>query len=138
MARRIPAKNEVEIRVCAAGLNFRDVLNALGVYPGDSTVLGVECSGEVVAVGEDIESYAIGDSVVAVASGGFAQYVTVRVEHVAHKPKNLSHEEAATIPTVFLTTFFCLNHLAQMKAGYQVYCKLAHQFPQEHLLQLTL
>ena len=98
MVRRKPATNEVEVRVHAAGLNFRDVLNALGLYPGDAAVLGIECSGEVVAVGENVEAYAIGDPVVAVASGSFAQYVTVRVEHVAHKPENLSHAEAATIP----------------------------------------
>ncbi|MCX6048530.1 MAG: alpha/beta fold hydrolase [Chloroflexi bacterium] len=120
LARRKPAPNEVEVRVHAAGLNFRDLLNALGLYPGDAAVLGIECSGEVAAVGDNVTMYAIGDPVVAVASGSFAQYVTVRVEHVAHKPQNLSYEEAATIPSVFLTTDYCLNHVAKMKAGDRV------------------
>lgn len=120
MTRRKPAANEVEVRVHAAGLNFRDLLNALGLYPGDNAVLGIECSGEVVAIGENVAAYAIGDPVVAVASGSFAHYVTVRVEHVAHKPNKLSHAEAATIPSVFLTTFYCLNHLAKLKAGDRV------------------
>jgi len=120
MTRQLPAPNEVEIRVQAAGLNFRDVLNALGVYPGDATVLGIECSGEVVAVGEKVEGYAAGDQVVAVAAGSFADYVTVRAEHIAHKPANLNHAEAATIPSVFLTTHYCLNHIAKMSAGQRV------------------
>jgi len=120
LARRKPAANEVEVRVHAAGLNFRDLLNALDLYPGDAAVLGIECSGEVAAIGDNVTAYAVGDPVVAVASGSFAHYVTVRVEHVAHKPKNLSYAQAATIPSVFLTTAYCLNHVANMKAGDRV------------------
>ena len=48
--RRAPGSGEVEIRVAAAGLNFRDVLNALGMYPGDPGALGNECAGTIVAL----------------------------------------------------------------------------------------
>ena len=56
VARQAPAPGpgEVEIRVHATGLNFRDVLNALGMYPGDAGPLGSECSGVVAAVGEGV------------------------------------------------------------------------------------
>ena len=53
--RRAPGRGEVEISVEAAGLNFRDVLNALGMYPGDAGPLGGECAGTVAAVGEGVE-----------------------------------------------------------------------------------
>ena len=53
-APRRRARDEVEIEVAAAGLNFRDVLNALGMYPGDAGLLGSECAGRVVAVGEGV------------------------------------------------------------------------------------
>ena len=54
MPRRQPGAGEVEIEVCAAGLNFSDVMKALGLYPGlpDGPVpLGIECAGKIVAVG---------------------------------------------------------------------------------------
>src|SRR6185436_16964260 len=52
--RRPPGPGEVEVRVAATGLNFRDVLNALGMYPGDPGPVGNECAGTVTAVGADV------------------------------------------------------------------------------------
>ncbi len=75
-ARRPPARHEVEIAVRAAGLNFRDVLNALGMYPGDPGPLGNECVGTIVAVGEGVSDFAVGDDVLAIGSGTFGSYVT--------------------------------------------------------------
>src|SRR5262249_17231517 len=69
--RRRPGRNQVEIRVRATGLNFRDVMNVLGLYPGDPGPLGGECAGEVVAVGEGVEGIAVGDAAVALAPGSF-------------------------------------------------------------------
>nr|MBA2245212.1 polyketide synthase dehydratase domain-containing protein [Gemmatimonadota bacterium] len=65
--RREPGPGEVEVRVRASGLNFRDVLNALGMYPGDAGPLGSECAGTVVAVGEGVSEFSVGDEVVALA-----------------------------------------------------------------------
>jgi hypothetical protein len=59
--RRVPGKGEVEIQVDAAGVNFRDVLNALGMYPGDPGLLGGECAGRIVAVGAGVESLQVGE-----------------------------------------------------------------------------
>jgi acyl transferase domain-containing protein/acyl carrier protein/phospholipid N-methyltransferase len=119
-ARRQPGAGEVEIRVQATGLNFRDVLNALGLYPGDPGPLGGECAGSIVAIGEGVEGFKLGDAVVAVAPGSFSQYVTVNTAMVALKPEVLSFEEAATIPIVFLTAYYTLHHLAKMSAGDRV------------------
>ena len=78
--RRVPGKGEVEIQVEAAGLNFRDVLNALGMYPGDPGLLGGECAGRIVAVGEGVEALRVGESVVGLAAGGLSSYVTTAAQ----------------------------------------------------------
>ncbi|MCX6049752.1 MAG: SDR family NAD(P)-dependent oxidoreductase [Chloroflexi bacterium] len=120
MTRRAPGQGEVEIQVQAGGLNFRDLLSALGLYPGDPGSLGLECVGIVVAVGADVTKFAVGDAVLALAAGSFAHYVTVHITAVIHKPAALSPVEAATIPGVFLTAYYGLHQLAQMKSGDRV------------------
>ena len=119
-ARQLPGPGEVEIRVHATGLNFRDVLNALGMYPGKAGALGNECAGEVVAVGEDVKHVQVGDPVMAVAYGTFSSYVTTPAALAIRIPQSLSYEEAATIPITFLTAYYALHHLAKMKAGDRV------------------
>jgi acyl transferase domain-containing protein/acyl carrier protein len=118
--RSSPARGQVEIRVHATGLNFRDVMNVMDLYPGDPGPLGVECSGTVVAVGEDVSGLAIGDAVVAIATGSFSAYVTAPAELVVRKPVHLSFAEAATIPVAFLTADVTLNQLARVHAGDRV------------------
>lgn len=118
--RQPPGPGEVEIRVLATGLNFRDILNALGMYPGEAGPLGLECAGQIVAVGAGVPDLRVGDEVVAFAPGTFRMYVTVAADYVALKPARLSFAEAATIPVTFMTAHFGLNHLAQMKAGDRV------------------
>ncbi len=118
--RRAPGRGEVEIRIYATGLNFKDVLNAMGMYPGDAGLFGGECAGEVVAVGADVTDLQVGDAVMAVAGGSFSTHVTVSAQLVVRKPDFLSFEDAATIPIPFLTAYFSLNHLAGMQAGDKV------------------
>jgi NADPH:quinone reductase-like Zn-dependent oxidoreductase/SAM-dependent methyltransferase/acyl carrier protein len=118
--RRAPGRGEVEIRVYATGLNFKDVLNAMGMYPGDAGLLGGECAGEIVAVGEGVADLQVGDAVMAVVGGSFSAYVTASAQLVVRKPDFLSFEEAATIPIPFLTAFFALNYMAGMQAGDKV------------------
>ncbi|MBR8834203.1 MAG: SDR family NAD(P)-dependent oxidoreductase [Stigonema ocellatum SAG 48.90 = DSM 106950] len=112
--RNKPSAGEVEIRVQATGLNFRDVLNALDLYPGDPGPLGGECAGTIVAIGEGVEDFEIGTRVVAIAPGSFSKYVTVKADLVARKPEILNFEEAATIPITFLTAYYTLHHLAKI------------------------
>lgn len=72
--RREPAYGEVEIRVQAAGLNFRDIMNALAMR-SDTDPLGGECSGFITAVGKGVEGLHVGDQVVAIANGCFGDFV---------------------------------------------------------------
>ncbi|MFS0518813.1 SDR family NAD(P)-dependent oxidoreductase [Nostoc sp. UIC 10607] len=120
IARCKPSAGELEIRVLTTGLNFKDVLNALDLYPGDPGSLGLECAGEVVAIGEGVEGFQIGDAVLAITPGSCQQYVTVNAALVAIKPETLSFEEAATIPVAFLTAYYTLHHLAKISPGDRV------------------
>ena len=114
-----PGDSEVEIEVRATGLNFRDVLSALGMYPGESR-FGGECSGTIAAVGRGVEDLKVGDDVVALAEDCFSAYVTTSVARVARKPRNIDFDEAASIPIVFLTARYALNRLGRLKQGDRV------------------
>ena len=115
-----PGPGQVEIKVRATGLNFRDVLNVLDLYPGDPGLLGGECAGEISAVGEGVQGFKPGDAVVALAPASFASYALTLAEFVAPKPEHLSFEEAATIPICFLTSHLALVQLGRLKAGERV------------------
>ncbi len=110
-----PGVGEVEIRVIAAALNFRDVLSVLGRYPGSTIALGAECSGVVVSVGHEAGSFRIGDEVLAVAPGCFSSYVLADHRVVIRKPSNLGFEEAAGIPIAFLTARHALVSIGRLK-----------------------
>src|SRR5271166_5074256 len=78
------------------------------------------CAGEIVAVGEGIDLFAIGDAVVAIAPSSFAGYVTTSAQWVAPKPVRMSFNQVVTIPVAFITAHFTLNHLAKIQAGDRV------------------
>ncbi len=115
--RTAPGPGEVEIEVRASGLNFRDVLSALGMYPGDPGPLGGECAGIVARTGTGVSSVAVGDRVMALAAGSFSRFVAVDARWVAPAPEGLTFEEAATVPAVFLTAWYALHELAALKRG---------------------
>jgi len=115
-----PGPDEVEIRVKAAGLNFIDVLDTLGLLPFQRDWLGVECVGEVVAVGANVTHLGVGDRVMALAAGSFAQYVTVPAVLAVPQPEGLTAVEAATIPANFLTAYYALAEVAQIQPGERV------------------
>ena len=121
--RRPPGPTEVEIDVHACGLNFRDVLGALGMYPGDAGPLGNECAGLVTALGEDVHHLAVGDRVMALARGAMRRFVTVDSRLVVRVPDNeppLSLEVAATLPVAFLTAWYALHELAALRPGERI------------------
>ncbi|WP_269749936.1 type I polyketide synthase [Polyangium fumosum] len=118
--RQAPGAGEVEIRVTASGLNFRDVMNALGMYPGEAGPLGGECAGIVTAVGEGVSHLAAGDAVMALAPRAFSRFVTVDARLVARQPQGLSAEQAATVPIAFLTALYALRDLGGLRAGERV------------------
>jgi acyl transferase domain-containing protein len=115
-----PGPGEVQIQVEATGLNFRDVLNALGMYPGEPGALGNECVGRIAMIGEGIGNFAVGDPVLALTPRAFCTFVNVNAELAVSRPAELSVEEAATIPMTFLTAYYALHHLGSMSAGERV------------------
>jgi acyl transferase domain-containing protein/D-arabinose 1-dehydrogenase-like Zn-dependent alcohol dehydrogenase/acyl carrier protein/NADP-dependent 3-hydroxy acid dehydrogenase YdfG len=115
-----PGPDQVEIEVRASGINFRDVLSALGMYPGAPMPLGAECAGIVVRTGASVESVRAGDRVMALATGAFGRFVTIDSRWVAPAPAGLTFEQAATIPVVFLTAWYALHELAGLQRGERV------------------
>ncbi|MEO8268885.1 MAG: type I polyketide synthase, partial [Aureliella sp.] len=110
---------EVEIEVIAAGLNFSDVMKVLGLYPGlpDGPIdLGAECCGRIARIAEG-SHWQVGDEVIAVAPATFASHTIVREALVARKPRNLTYQQAATIPVAFMTADYALNHCARLQPG---------------------
>ncbi|MCE9529721.1 MAG: type I polyketide synthase [Planctomycetes bacterium] len=121
--RPAPAAHEIEIEVRAIGLNFRDVLKALDIYPLAPTEprsFGDECAGVVVRVGSAVTEFKPGDEVLAVAAYGFGNRIRVASVLAAKKPANLTFEQAATIPIAFLTADYCLSDVARLEAGESV------------------
>eukprot|EP00820_Chromera_velia_P004139 Cvel_3424.t1-p1 / transcript=Cvel_3424.t1 / gene=Cvel_3424 / organism=Chromera_velia_CCMP2878 / gene_product=Erythronolide synthase, modules 3 and 4, putative / transcript_product=Erythronolide synthase, modules 3 and 4, putative / location=Cvel_scaffold137:112354-129164(+) / protein_length=4811 / sequence_SO=supercontig / SO=protein_coding / is_pseudo=false len=116
-ARAPPAPGQVEIRVRSVGLNFRDVLNVMGLYPGDPGPPGGDCAGTVVAVGQDVQHLAVGDDVYGVAPGCLKSYATTDAHLMSQKPNSMTFEEAASLPVVFVTVELALRDLAKVKKG---------------------
>ena len=111
----------------SAGLNFKDVMLAMGLLPEEvaegkltGIALGMECAGRVVAVGEGVQRFDVGDDVIACGPGCLASHVTVDARLVVRKPDHLSYEEAATIPIAFLTAYYALHYLGRMQRGERV------------------
>ncbi|WP_417668115.1 SDR family NAD(P)-dependent oxidoreductase [Roseibium sp.] len=124
VARAVPTGSEVEIAVEASGLNFRDVMWALGLLPEEALedgfagpTLGMECCGTVIACGEGVTRFKPGDKVITFAPACFASHVTVDESGCAPMPSTVSSEEAATIPVTFLTAYYALVHLAKLSEG---------------------
>ncbi len=119
-----PGPGEVEVQVFASSLNFRDVLNVLGMYPGEIP-LGNECTGLITAVGEGVTGVHMGDCVIALGAGVFRSYLNTPADLVFPKPNRLSFAEAATVPTSFLTAWYGLHYLANLKPGQRVFIHAA-------------
>ena len=111
-----PGPNQVEVEVLAAGLNFRDVMNAVAMRD-DPEPLGGECAGRVVALGSEVSGIEIGAHVVAIAEGCFASHVLVESSNVAPLPRHATAAEAATVPFAFMTALFALRDCAALKSG---------------------
>ncbi|MEV0041729.1 polyketide synthase dehydratase domain-containing protein, partial [Streptomyces sp. NPDC050804] len=111
---------EVRIEVRAAGVNFRDVLKALDMYPGDAGRMGREASGVVVEVGPEVTGLRPGDRVTGLVSGGFGSLVVGDARLLTPLPGEWSWETAASVPLVFLTAYHALVGLAGVGRGERV------------------
>ena len=114
---------QVLIEVKAAGMNFRDVLKALALYPGDAPdarIFGDEVGGIVKEVGSDVSHVAPGDRVFGLAVFGIATHAIARAGDVRRIPADLTFEAAATLPVVFMTSWHALRNVARLREGERV------------------
>jgi len=112
--------DEVLLKVKAAGMNFRDVLKALALYPAetiDAQIFGDEVAGDVLAVGANVTEVKPGDRVFGLAVFGLATHTLARAADVRPIPAGLSCEEAATIPVTFMTAWYALKTVGRLRAG---------------------
>ncbi|MBO9357394.1 SDR family NAD(P)-dependent oxidoreductase [Bordetella petrii] len=122
------ANDELEIEVHATGLNFRDVMYALGLLSDEAIengfagpTLGLEFAGTVLRAGPEAGGdYRPGDAVVGFGPASFANRVYTKASAIAHIPDGISFEAAATIPSTFFTIYYALHHLAQLEEGEKV------------------
>ncbi|MEE6138572.1 SDR family NAD(P)-dependent oxidoreductase [Mycobacterium sp. 050128] len=112
------ASGQVRVAVAAVGVNFRDVLVALGMYPGGGE-LGAEGAGVVLEVGPGVQGLSVGDAVLGLL-GVVGSEAIVDARLVTTVPDDWSLPQAASVPVVFLTALYGLSELAGLKAGERV------------------
>ncbi len=114
-----PAEEELLVKVKATAVNRADILQRQGMYPpppGSSELLGLEMSGVVEYAGKKCKHWKTGDEVFGLLpGGGYARYAVIHHQMAMKKPENLSFEEAAAIPEVFLTAFLAVVWLGKLQ-----------------------
>jgi len=104
-----PRDTEVLIKVTATGVNGPDIVQRKGFYPppkGASDLLGLEVSGEITAIGREVQHRSIGDKICALTNGGgYAEYVAVEASHCLPIPDSVSEIDAAGLPETFFTVW---------------------------------
>ena len=116
-----PTRNQVLIKVKAAGVNRSDVItrqnmDTYGKASEDTLIPGLEVSGEITELGENVKDKKIGDKVCAlIASGGYAEYVAVDSSHCLPVPEGITLTEAAGIPETVFTVWFNVFHLGKLQ-----------------------
>ena len=123
--RKVPVcgPGEVLIEVRAAGINFRDVLKALALYPGeapDARIFGDEVAGVVRAVGSGVDHVAPGDEVFGLTPFGLASHTVGRGGDVRRIPGGLSFEQAVTLPVVSMTAWHALQNVGRIRKGERI------------------
>ncbi|WP_275527309.1 type I polyketide synthase [Herbidospora mongoliensis] len=114
------AAGQVRVTVRAAGVNFRDVLIALGMYPDRTQKMGGEAAGVVTEIGQDVTDLAVGDRVFGFFEGGFAARAVTDRRLLARVPTGWSFTEAASLPVVFVTAYYGLVDVAAARPGESV------------------
>jgi len=128
VSRRKPGPEEVEIRVVSVGLNFAELMKALGAYPGNQldtpehepVTFGGDCSGTVLSVGADVSRFRPGDRVVAYSREVFSSHTTLPEVFVAKIPEHIGYDEAATIPVAYATAYYALYRNAALRRNERV------------------
>ncbi|HEX3538333.1 MAG TPA: SDR family NAD(P)-dependent oxidoreductase, partial [Stellaceae bacterium] len=125
--RRPPGPGEVEVEVHAAGLNFRDMMWAMGLLPEEALIdgfagatYGLECAGIARAIGPGVEGLSVGDRVAGFAPAALSSSVITRAHALMPIPGDTSFAAAATIPVAFVTAVYALGTLAKLAEGEHV------------------
>ncbi len=111
---------EVRVSMRATGLNFRDVLTVLGMYPGEPSPLGLEGSGVVTEVGADVKGFAAGDRILGMFPAALATTAIADARMLAKIPDGCSFADAASIPIAYLSAYYALHDLAGLRSGERV------------------
>ncbi len=118
------AKGQVRIRVRAAGINFADLMARVGLYPDAPKipcVVGYEVAGSVDEVGEGVTEYKPGDRVFAMPRfGGYTDTLVIPIEQVFPMPRDMSFEEGAALPVVYITAHHMMLFTGQLRPGSSV------------------
>ena len=118
----VPGPEELLVRVKATALNRADLYLLRGTYdptqkPADGIIAGLEAAGEVAAVGRNVSGFAIGDRVMSMCPGGFAEFAVANHRLAMPVPARLSWEEAATVPAAYMTEHNALIGNADLQPG---------------------
>lgn len=122
-----PQPGQLLIRVKASALNRADLYQRVGAYPtamsasaNTLTIAGLECAGEVTGIGAGVSGFSIGDRVMSMCFGGYAEYVVVDHRIAIHVPQRLSWQEAAAIPVSYMTEHDAIVTNARLQPGESV------------------
>ncbi|HWU02181.1 MAG TPA: type I polyketide synthase, partial [Novosphingobium sp.] len=124
VARPEPGPGEVAVELVATGLNFRDVMLAMGLLADDvldeglaGAVYGLECAGRVVALGQGVSRFAIGDLVIGFGQSSFASHAVGPHQAFVPLPEGVAPEAGAGLPVAFFTAWYALVECARLRAG---------------------
>jgi NADPH:quinone reductase-like Zn-dependent oxidoreductase len=119
-----PLSHQIQIAVKSIGLNFADIFAILGLYsatPLGSFIPGLEYAGEIIAVGDNISKFSVGDRVMGVTRfGAYTTHINIEESYVHHIPLAWSYDEGASFLVQALTAYYGLFHLGNLKKGQTV------------------
>jgi mycoketide-CoA synthase len=113
-----PGQVRVAVRTMPA--NFRDVMIALGLYPDEDAVMGIEASGVVIETAPDVSRFTVGDRVTGLFPEGTGTMSITDARLLMEIPTGWSYTEAATAPVVFTTAYYALTALADVRPGQRI------------------
>ncbi|MDE0363177.1 MAG: NAD(P)H-quinone oxidoreductase [Rhodospirillaceae bacterium] len=116
-----PGPSQVLVKVVAAGVNGPDIMQRKGLYPapkGASDLLGLEVSGEVAAIGENVDMWKVGDVLCGLTNGGgYAEYCAVEQSHCLQIPDGIGIADAAGLPETYFTVWSNIFMTAGLQSG---------------------
>jgi NADPH2:quinone reductase len=121
-----PRPEELLVKVKAAALNRADLFRVQGTYKttapkqGLLEIVGGEAAGIVVDMGKDVSGFAVGDPVMGMCAGGYAEFTTIHQRLAMPMPERLSWEEASTVPVSYMTEYNALITNGRLQAGESV------------------